>query len=295
MEAKALEHHGYKPQPPPVKLALAPAYIALEMDRNAAMNQASKHSNLYKARSEIITAAILHNVERAERERQHEETMGNIEVQKMDIQKEEKKLEFEDRDKKRKHDETLTQLQLELVRANKRPNATFPTLASVDHNAFCYDLMRRSKVVETLEDMFDTIHACISDKLTRRSHATTVTLHAGGPEQPRQRAMRYDGGDVPPMIVSNKCSESVQYAMLQAFNDGQLQGGHFEIIDDSNVYVIAPEDKVDHVVMWRGDQHRATKSPLNAAFVVEQEPAKPTPADTLQLLRYLYHMLHGGR
>ena len=123
-------------------------------------------------------------------------------------------MEFEDRDKKRKHDETMTQLQLELVRANKRPNATFPTLASVDHNAFCYDLMRRSKVVETLEDMFDTIHACTSDKLTtRRSHATTVTLLAGGPEQPRQRTMRYDGGDVPPMIVSNKCNESVQYAM----------------------------------------------------------------------------------
>lgn len=64
MEAKALEHHGYRPQPPPVKLAFAPAYMALEMDRGAAMIQASKHFDLYKARSEIITAAILENVER---------------------------------------------------------------------------------------------------------------------------------------------------------------------------------------------------------------------------------------
>lgn len=295
VEAKALEHHGYKPQPPPIKLALAPAYMALEMGRDAAMTQASKHFDLCKARSEIITAAIQANIDRAERERQHEETMGKLrneeqqlEVQKMDIQ-------HKENTGKRKHDETMTQIQLELVRASKRPNATFPTLASVDHNTFCFDLMRRSKVVERLEDMFDMIHACISDKLTRRSHATTVTLQAGTPEQPQQhyRAMRYEGGDVPPMIVSNKCNESVQYAMLQAFNDGQLQSGHFEIIDDSNVYVIAPEDKVDHVVMWRGDQHRATKSPLNAAFVVEQKPAKPTPADTLQLLRYLYHILHG--
>jgi hypothetical protein len=192
---------------------------------------------------------------------------------------------------KRKHDETLTQLQLELVHADKQPTPPFP----LDHNAFCYDLMRQSKVVERLEDMFESIRACISDKLTRRSHATTVTLHASIPRPPQQqyRAMRYEGGDVPPMIVSNQCNESVQYAMLQAFNDGQLQGGHFEIIDDSNVYIITPEDKVDHMVTWRGDQHRTTKSPLNAAFVVEQNPAKPTPAVTLQLLRYLYHMLHG--
>lgn len=58
-------------------------------------------------------------------------------------------------------------------------------------------------------------------------------------------------------------------------------------MEDSNMYLISPEDKVDHVVMWRGDQHRTTKSSLNAAFMVEQKPAKPTPADTLQLLQYL--------
>lgn len=57
--------------------------------------------------------------------------------------------------------------------------------------------------------MFDTIHACISDKLTRRNHATTVTCMPALPSDARRAAM----------IVSNKCSESVQYDMLQAFND----------------------------------------------------------------------------
>lgn len=54
--------------------------------------------------------------------------------------------------------------------------------------------------------------------------------------------MRYEGEGVPPMVVSNKSNESMQYAMLQVFNGGPLQGGHFKIIDGSNVYRIAPED-----------------------------------------------------
>ena len=36
-----------------------------------------------------------------------------------------------------------------------------------------------------------------------------------------------------------------------------------------------------------------TKSPLNAAFVVEQKVSKPVPKDILHLLRYMFRTLNG--
>jgi len=214
----------------------------------------------------------------------------HLEVLKMDIQSEEKKMEFENEDRKRKHELDLVDRVNEQERFRLRSTATFAISALMDPAGF-YATMKadNTKLATNIPGFFELIHSIVSDKLAASRRSVVGALGQDGTPQPP--TMQFEPREVPPMVVANKFKEETQYPVLEVFN-ASLGDGYFHIDNDSTAHVLENEKRPDHLAISRADLLAGEQnSALNTAVVIEQKVKRPSAEDFEQFLRYLHRVL----